>query len=132
MRLTSAGGNIYLVQHLLSSTTIRFKMCNPRTRSHLTPKYWHKLRKEAMANYFIDKTKMNVTRPTILVRRYYIRQNDADQTDALSSNKIANGLLKKYMRLRSTHTKGQANGSIHRNVAGSDILIRKDYDSKKN
>lgn len=89
-------------------------MCHKRVRFRHAPNYWHKLRKEALANYSIEKSKV-VTSPTILIRRCYIGQDEGNQTDAPSSSKDANGLRKEY-----------------RNLADSDILIRMDYASKKN
>ena len=95
-------------------------MCNPKFHLHLSPKYWHSLRKEALANYPVDKVKVNSAYATIVIRYHYVHHIDADSSSPRK---------KRYDLRKSTTT--QANGSIQRNKGSNTILIRKDYAPKQ-
>lgn len=131
--LTLVRGSIILVSHIFLSTV--HKMCNLKLRSHLNPTYWYKLRKEAKENYSLDKVTVNGTTMTILIRYRYVkqnRQNDLHQIDTPSIHKRPYDLRQKTTEMYSTTKLKQANGNIQRNVAQSTILIRMDYEAKKN
>lgn len=106
-------------------------MCIPKSGSDLTPKCWYKLRKEAMANYSLDKVKFRGAGTTILIRRDYasqVRENGFHQTNAPSPGSY--NLRKKLSDVSSTSDSSQVKEIIRRNWARDTILIRKDYASK--